>query len=218
MTNVILIPGFGEYPETKTFQTLAEQLKSANYNVTTLAWPHYPENLADYSISATLEAGRTLLSRLHISGEKYILHANSMGGIIAIILAAEFHPEKVSLTVSPFQAGTNDDLAGKYKEWKETGYRTFTSSKYGELQIPFTFIEDARQYNALDYIKRVTCPISFIAGELDQNVPWTSTRRLYDQANEPKNWHLIEGMEHRFQYQEEKLQLVNELIINFIQN
>jgi fermentation-respiration switch protein FrsA (DUF1100 family) len=211
-----MIPGFGEYPETLTFQDLKIQLEKAEHTVAILAWPHYPDVLARYSFTETLIAARKLLTDIKDNGTSFTIHANSMGGILAIILAKEFLPAKLTLTVTPYRAGTDDDLAGKYKEWQETGFREFKSSKYGTLKIPFSFIEDARKYNALEYIKDVRCPKLFIAGELDHNVPWKTTKSLYDAANDPKEWHLIKDMEHRFQYQPEKLQEVNKLLLEFI--
>jgi esterase/lipase len=216
-TTVILIPGFGEYPETRTFIDLKAQLEQQCYTVISMAWPHYPDDLSKYSFTETLQAARTLIKSLQDNGEQVILHANSMGGILAVILAKEFAVKKLSLTVTPYQAGTEDDLAGKYKEWKESGVREFTSSKYGTLKIPFSFIEDARKYNALDYIEAVQCPMQFVAGELDRNVPWATSKKLYDAATTTeKEWHLLPEMEHKFQYQPEKLKEVNALVIKFI--
>ncbi len=214
-TTIFLIPGFGEYPETLTFKDLKVELENKGYNVVIIAWPYFPEDLAKYSPTETLNVARTLIKSAQDRGEKVILHGNSLGGVLAILLAKEFNPSKLSLTVTPFQAGTDDDLQGKYKNWKEIGSREFTSSKYGTLNIPFSFIEDARKYNALDYIQDVHCPVLFIAGDSDHTVPYTTSKKIFEAANEPKEWHLIEGMEHRFQYQPEKLILVNEIIQNF---
>ncbi|MCC7304140.1 alpha/beta fold hydrolase [bacterium] len=215
-TTIILIPGFGEYVETPTFKDLKVELEGQGYSVIIPAWPHYPDDLDKYSMTETLHSLREQIKELQAQGKQLILHGNSMGGILAILLAKEFSPLKLSLTVTPYQAGTDDDLAGKYKDWKESGFREFTSSRYGTLKIPFSFIEDARQYNALDHIADIKCPILFIAGEKDTNVPWTTVKKLHDKATEPKEWHVIEGAEHRFQHQEEKLKEVNEIIVDFI--
>jgi len=64
------------------------------------------------------------------------------------------------------------------------------------LKIPFSFIEDAQKYNALDYINKISCPKLFIAGDNDETIPWQVSRKLYDSAVEPKEWHLISGMVH----------------------
>lgn len=215
-TTVLMIPGFGEYPETKTFVDLKKILIERRLNVEILSWPNYPENLKEYSITNTLKHAREVITSLLSKGETVYLHGHSMGGILAVILASEFPVNRISLTITPFQAGTDDDLAGKYKEWKETGVREFTSSKYGKLLIPFCFIEDARQYNALEYIKKVNIPKLFIAGEDDNTVPWKTAYKLYESANEPKVWHLIKGMEHKFQYQEDKLLEVNKILVEFL--
>lgn len=212
---IILIPGFGEYPETKTFVELNKIFQVNGFKTEIIAWPHYPSNLEKYSMSETLKFLRELLTKRLSENYEISMHTNSMGGILGIILATEFEITRLSMTVTPYQAGTEDDLAGKYKNWKETGFREFTSSMYGTLKIPFSFIEDARKYNALDYITKVNCPKLFIAGKKDSNVPWETSKKLFDSAPEPKYWHLIEDMEHRFQYQEDKLSLVNEIILDF---
>lgn len=212
--NVVIIPGFTGYPEEVTFKELGEELQAKGHTVTKIAWPHIPEEMSKYSFSETILAARKILSE--IDSKELVILGFSMGGIIAALLATEFAPKKLGLIVSPYQAGSEDDLAGKYKEWKEAGYRKVTSSKFGELNIPFSFIEDAQKYNALDYIQNVSCPTLFIVGEKDEKGPMSVTRKIFDKANEPKEWHEIPEMEHKYQYQTEILKEVNKIIIDFI--
>jgi esterase/lipase len=212
---ILIIPGLIGHPGEVTFRQLGETLESEGHDVIKLAWPHLPDNLAKYSFTETIAAARQILTKL--DPREVVILGFSMGGVIAAKLASEFQPAKLGLIVSPYQAGTEDDLAGKYKEWGETGYRELTSSVYGVLNIPFSFIEDAQKYNALDYIQNVVCPVLFIAGEKDDKVSPNATKKLFDAANEPKDWHLLPGMEHRYQYQsEEMLAEVNRLIVEFI--
>lgn len=212
--NIVIIPGFMGHPDEVTFQELSKELEAKGHRVTKLAWPHFPDDMARYSFSETIAHARSVISPL--PKDDLVLLGFSMGGIIATLLAAEFKPKKLGLIVSPYQAGSGDDLAGKYKEWQTTGWRLAKSSRYGELQVPFSFIEDARKYNALDYIQDIHCPTLFVVCEKDGNVPNVATRKLYDGANEPKEWHLIEGAEHKYQYQPEKLKQVNDIIVGFI--
>jgi uncharacterized protein len=211
---IVIIPGFTGYPEEKTFQELGETLTSKGHTVTKIAWPHFPQDLTKYSFTSTISHARKTLKKLH--SDNLILIGHSMGAIIATLLAKEFSPKKLVLLVPPYQAGNEDDLEGKYKEWKETGFRTLTSSKFGELTFPFSFIEDARKYNALEYIKEIHCPTLFITGEKDDKVPYKASRKLFELASEPKEWHLIPGMEHKYQYQPEMLRKVNKILIKFI--
>lgn len=212
---ILIIPGFTGHPNEITFKDLTITLENHGYDVIKVAWPHFPTELEKYSMTETIEYVKSLMQSYEAS-EVTIL-GFSMGGIVAAHVAAEYKPKKFGLIVCPFQAGTSDDLEGKYKEWKDTGYRELKSSAYGQLKIPFSFIEDARKYNVLDVVGSISCPKLFIAGEKDDKVPFTSTKKIYDLASEPKEWHLIPGMQHKYQYQEPKyMQEVNDIIISFV--
>lgn len=212
---IVIIPGFTGYPEETTFGDLENILVSKGHEVIKVAWPNIPENIAEYNFTNTIEHCRKILKKLR--SEELIILGFSMGGVIATKLASEFNPHKLGLITSPYQAGSEDDLEGKYKEWKETGTRKVNSSKYGELDIPFSFIEDARRYNALDLISNIKCPLLFVVGEKDTKVPPRVSRKIFDKANKPKEWYEISGMEHKYKNQPEKLNEVNEVIIKFIE-
>ncbi|GAB4149256.1 MAG: hypothetical protein OHK0017_13010 [Patescibacteria group bacterium] len=212
--NIVIIPGFTGYPEEKTFEDLDVELTVAGHNIIKIAWPYFPEDLRKYSLSETLQYTRSVVSEL--DPHQTVILGFSMGGIVACFVAKEFKPKKLGLIVTPSQAGSADDLSGKYKNWMDNGYRDLTSSKFGKLRIPFSFIQDAQQYNVLDVISEINCPVMFIAGEDDSRVPVEICRRIYDKANHPKFWHEISKMEHKYQYQTEKLVAVNRIIQQFI--
>jgi len=212
--NTLIIPGFLGHTKEKTFEDLEKQLTAKGHNVIKLAWPYLPDNLEKYSFTETIKYAEEILSKLDMN--ETIILGFSMGGVIACYLAEKFKPKKLGLIVSPYQAGSEDDLAEKYKSWKDLGSLDFPSSRFGDLQVPFSFIEDARKYNALDYIANVSCPVLFIIGEKDEKVPNSVTKKLYDKANESKEWHLMKGMGHKYKYQPEMLERVNSLIVGFV--
>lgn len=212
--NVIIIPGFTGYPDEKTFEDLTRALTNKGHKVIKLAWPNFPNELGGYNFTNTIKYTQEILKNLEPSNT--VILGFSMGGVIACHLAKEFNPKRLGLVVSPYQAGSEDDLAGKYKDWKEKGYRDITSSRFGDLRIPFSFIEDAKKYNALEMIDKIECPILFIVGENDNKVPKNVTRKLHDKASNPKEWIEIKDMEHKYQYQPKILKKVNEYILRFI--
>jgi len=211
--NIVIIPGFIGYPEDKSCQDIKNVLTNEGHTVNIIAWPYFPYQLDKYGFTSMLAHARKEISKMNNEG--LVILGISMGGIIATILADEFKPKKLVLLVSPYQAGTEDDLASKYNDWQINGYREIKSSKYGGLKIPFSFIEDARHYNALDYIQNIRCPVLFIAGEKDKNVPYFATHKLFEKTNEPKQWYLIPGMEHKFQYQTGMSEKVGGIITDF---
>jgi esterase/lipase len=212
--NIVIIPGFMGHPDEVTFKDLSVGLETKGHTVIKVAWPHLPDDMTKYCFSETIAHARTVISSL--KNDNLVLLGFSMGGIIASLLATELKPQKLGLIVSPYQAGSEDDLAGKYKEWQEVGYRDLTSSKYGELRVPFSFIEDAQKYNALDYIEKIHLPLLFVVGENDDKVSMAASRKVFEKANEPKQWHQIPGMEHKYQYQPEMLAEVNRIITDFV--
>lgn len=215
--NIIIIPGFTGYPEEKTFENLGKALTAKGHNVIKIAWPNLPDNLDKYNFTETINHTSKVIEGLE-DKENLIILGLSMGGVIATVLAKKFNPLKLGLIVSPYQAGSEDDLAGKYNEWKNTGKRELTSSGFGKLVVPFSFIEDAQKYNALEIIPDIKCPKIFIAGEEDTKVPLNVSKKLFDKAVEPKEWHQIPSMEHKYQYQPEMLEKVNDLLMEFIEN
>ncbi|OGM30882.1 hypothetical protein A2630_02695 [Candidatus Woesebacteria bacterium RIFCSPHIGHO2_01_FULL_44_10] len=213
--NVIIIPGFTSATDNISFKSLGEELSAKGFNVIKIAWPYLPEDLGKYNFTNTINYSSEVISKLENKG--FVLLGFSMGGVIATKLATLFPTKKLGLIVSPYQAGSEDDLSGKYKEWKASGFRIANSTKYGELKVPFSFIEDARKYNALEMISKVDCPKLFIVAEKDTKVSNNASRKLYNAAKEPKEWCQIPKMEHKYQYQsQEMIDKVNAKIIKFI--
>lgn len=213
--NIIIIPGFTSATDNVSFKDLEEQLIAKGHKVIKIAWPYLPKDLNKYNFTNTINYASKVISKL--GNDEISLLGFSMGGIIATKLATLFPTKKLCLIVSPYQAGSEDDLAGKYKDWKKSGYRIINSSKYGELKIPFSFIEDAQKYNALELIPKLNCPKLFIVAEKDSKVSNTASKKLYKAAKEPKEWIQIADMEHKYQYQsQEMLDKVNKKILDFI--
>ena len=204
------------YPDEKTFVDLSFQLSAIGHNVIRINPPYFPDDLKKYSLSATLNYCRQEIESKYAKSD-LVLIGSSMGSVIAIILATEFDVRKLILLVPPYQFGTDDDIAGKYSEWKNTGFREYPSSKYGKLTIPFSFVEDAQKYNSLDYIDRISAQLCIIAAEKDDKVGPKPAKLLFDKAKTTKEWHLIKGAEHKYQYQPDKLAEVNKIIIDFVE-
>lgn len=212
--HILIIPGFTSYPEDETHLSLMEQLRDEGHQTTLVNWPHIPNHMDRYSMSETLKQAREVAKG--IDTNDLIIIGYSMGGIIATELAAKINPSKLVLIVSSYQVGNEEDLAGKYKEWMQTRQRVVKSSKYGELTVPFSFVEDAQQYNALETIRDVHCPVLFLVAGADDKISRSISERFYAAANAPKEWKIIPGMQHKFKYQEGMVEKVSRAILEFI--
>ena len=82
------------------------------------------------------------------------------------------------------------------------------------LESPFTSIKDMVKrlipfmpgaiirikYDSIPRIKRVTAPLLILHGNQDEVVPFTLGKRLYEEANEPKEFYVINGAGHNDTY------------------
>ena len=57
--------------------------------------------------------------------------------------------------------------------------------------------QDVGKYDVIKAVKELYCPVLIVHGSLDEQVPLSHAEVLYENANEPKNFQIIEGGDHR---------------------
>jgi dipeptidyl aminopeptidase/acylaminoacyl peptidase len=57
--------------------------------------------------------------------------------------------------------------------------------------------QDVSKYDVVKAVKDVHCPILIVHGSLDEQVPLSHAKILYENANEPKDIQIIDGADHR---------------------
>ena len=106
---------------------------------------------------------------LKIPPERIIAHGRSLGGAVAIDLAAK-RPVGGLVVESSFVSAFR----------VVTGYRVFPFDKFRNLEK----------------IRQVRCPLLIIHGREDEVIPFWHGERLFAQANEPKMSFWVEGAGH----------------------
>ena len=117
-------------------------------------------------------AWKWLTQQKGISPEKIILFGRSLGGSIATQLATKVKPKGL-LVESSFTSYV--DIGKKFYPYMPV--RLFA----------------AFNYNTLEYIRQVDCPVQIIHSRNDEVIPFEFGLRLYDAANEPKEFIEIFG-------------------------
>lgn len=54
-----------------------------------------------------------------------------------------------------------------------------------------------------------------IAGDADTEVPWQETKRIFTALNCPKEFLLLEGVEHKYKYQKGLFPIVHTPVVDF---
>ena len=104
--------------------------------------------------------------------EQIILFGRSLGGSIAAIVAKDVHPSGLVLE-SAFTSF--DDVGAHYYPWLPV--RLF--SRF--------------DYNTLEAIRQVTCPVLVIHSPDDEIIPYKFGQQIYDAAPEPKQFAELKG-------------------------
>jgi len=55
---------------------------------------------------------------------------------------------KLTCIVSPYTFAVHDDMESRLGDWESRGLYTFSSSRYGEIDIPYEFVADAQKFDA----------------------------------------------------------------------
>lgn len=116
-----------------------------------------------------------LARRFHPQGRPFVLFGRSLGGAVAIYLAAEVQEPDMLLLESTFSSAA--DVCEGY------------TSRYLANQMTYRFDSASR-------LPRVKCPVRMIHGTNDWVVPYHLGRRLYEEAHSNKEFITIEGAGH----------------------
>lgn len=110
-----------------------------------------------------------------VDSERIAYWGESLGGAVAVGLAVERPPAALVLR-SPFTSLA--DVAAVHYPW---------------LPVRRLLLD---RYPSIDRIGALTAPVLVIAGESDDIVPASQSRRLFDAAPQPKDYVVIDGAGH----------------------
>jgi fermentation-respiration switch protein FrsA (DUF1100 family) len=110
------------------------------------------------------------------------LFGRSLGGAVAINLAL------------------NNDCAGAIVESSFTSLPDIGQNLYPFLSTKLITKITRERYDSLAKISRIKIPLLFIHGDADELIPIEHSRRLFEAANEPKEFYKVHGAAHNDLY------------------
>lgn len=222
----ILCPGYLDSKDYNHLVFLADDLSSSGYTVVRFdpagTWES-GDNISDYNTTQQLEDIKSIIEyMLQEQNYEYILlGGHSRGGYVSILYASRDPRVSVVLAImSPYSLirTVNTD---KINKWKIDGFKTSSrdvpnSNEKREFSVPYSDMEDSKKYDLLEDVKKLKIPLVLVAGELDDVIPPSDVRLIYDNANEPKNLVILKNINHDYRHNINNIKLVNEKILQSI--
>lgn len=223
---VIVLHGFTGYKEEEHLVELSHDLQKNGIAVIRFDMSGLGESEGsleeDYRLTNYLSdidvVFQTLASQLFIDENAIGIAGHSMGGNAALLYAARNSQIRSVCAISaPYQLGDSGGLKKHLSEWKQSGWLERTSSRYGILSFPYSFIEDAMSHDVRKVAGQIKQPKLIVWGTADNRVFPSECEELYDFLHDPKESFVVQGMGHDYKRHPDMIKRVNKKVVAFFQ-
>jgi uncharacterized protein len=222
----ILTPGYLDTKDYAHLIGLADALAGQGYTVVRydpLGTWESGGTISDHTISKQLQDIRSIIEFM-LGKNNYdhiLLGGHSRGGLVSILYAVQDPRISSVLSIMSPYSLVRTVNADKIQQWKKEGVRKSKrdvpgTSEEREFNVPYSNLQDAEQYNALDEVGRLHVPLILVAGEKDDLITPAEVKMIYDKANEPKKMLVVEGIGHGYRRNSAEIQIVNNKILELI--
>ena len=154
--------------------------------------------------------------------EPFWLAGHSLGSFSLIMFTLKY-PEKVkaiapiSTVVSGKLFIDTEEIKSVLDDWRSKGLREWESSSRPGLikRLKYGFIEDLLQYDLLNKVSKINCPVLMAIGDNDPTVLPEHQVKLFDLLQTEKEFHIIKGAKHTFR-DENHLKELKTMVDNWI--
>ena len=226
---VLILHGFTGYKEENNLVDIAHRLASMGVVAVRFTASGFGDSEgtleADYRFGTYRKDADSvyawMLTLSYIDPNNIGVCGHSMGGKLSILFCAD-HPEirAVCAISAPIHLLATS-YGAKIDEWKQLGYFEKVSGRDGKsIRVPYAYIDESTDasHDVLDAAKRMKSTQTFvIAGRADETVPWETTKEIFDTINCPKEWLLVEDMDHWYKKDPKMLVMVHDSVIKFFE-
>ncbi len=224
---VVLCPGYLDSKDYRHLVRLADDFARAGFAAArfdpTGTWAS-DGTIADYTTSQYLLDLRTVLDEL-LHERPYpqvIVGGHSKGGYVALLHAAR--DPRVTTVVGIMAPPSIESVYDTVKQhklaaWKQDGYKVSQRDLpdglgMREYRVPYAYVIDRRTHDLSTAMRNYQGRTILLTSTGDDLVSAASVRQIYDWANEPKEFILLEGIEHDYRHTESAISIVNRAILD----
>jgi len=168
-----------------------EQLRSLGFSILAIDYRGFGQSLGELPSEASVYQDARIawdhLKTLQPDADKRLIYGHSLGGAVAVDLAAELGRE----------AERHDEAPAARALIIESTFTNLAdiATEVADTSWPIRWLL-SQKFDSIDKIDQVGMPLLVVHGTADQYVPARFSEALYDAARQPKRLLLIEGGTH----------------------
>ncbi|HIH11583.1 TPA: alpha/beta fold hydrolase [Candidatus Woesearchaeota archaeon] len=215
---MILVPGFtGDMggPD-NIFEELSKKLQDKMFAVLRFNFRGTPPSDMDFqdmTVETETEDLKAVINYAKSKGYNQIgILGESMGGsIVATAIITAFKVVILWYPAFDFKDTSfkNYLTEESQRQLKDKGFILESGFKIGKQ-----FVNDIPDVKLYQKVKEIKCPVLFLHGDKDSDVPYLQSQKAFQLASEQKKIHIIKGAEHCFKNEQEK---VIDLTLQFLE-
>jgi len=216
----LILPGRLDTKDYIHMTSLVDALAEYGYYALSFDPPGSWESAGDitlYTTTTYLQAVDELIE--HFGSKPTLLVGHSRGGTIAMLAGCSNpHVTKLASIMSyhgPAQAKLPEHEGEVLKSSRDLPPGTSRSIDKKWFDLPYSYFEDQKQYDAIDALRTCTKPKLFFYGTEDTIVDKDDVMESYNAAAEPKLVHELKS-EHDYRLHPEIIAEVKEAVVKFV--
>lgn len=223
---ILLIHGFGVTKEEDggMFDELAKCLAETGFLVYRFDFSGRGESDGDYSKTSLSKQKSDLEKIIEFVKSQPKVDSSRIGALAqsfgtSVIVALELKVKTVILMGSVSHPSVVMGRPSKWEKLDRNGISKKIKPNGERILIGPQFWKDFDNYNLLESVKKIHCPILFIHGSEDDSVPLSEMEAYFENANEPKEKIIIEGADHGLRpYRDKMYKIVIDWFIKTLQH
>lgn len=198
------------------FEKLSHKLQEKGFAVLRFNFRGTPPSGMDFlqmTVETETEDLKAVIKYVTSKGYKDVgILGESMGGsIVATAINTAFKVVIFWYTAFDFKDTSFRNYLTKesQKQLKDKGFILESGFKIGKR-----FIDEIPDIKLYQKVKEIKCPVLFLHGDKDSDVPYQQSEKAFQLADQPKEIHIIKGAKHCFKNEQEK---VIDLTVKFLE-
>lgn len=175
----------------------------------------------DYTTTQYLADLKSVIDFMETQGDftHLLLGGHSKGGFAAMYQACLDPRVSVVLAIMSTFPFIKENNQATIEKWEKLGERVShrdvpNTDEIKEIILPFSYVADRLPYDLLAELPHLRAPLIMVAGGDDKMALAEDVKVLFNQALEPKEFILLEGIGHDYRKFPEQIKLVNSKILN----